>query len=235
MESVFRFKQFVVKQEKAAMKVNTDSILLSAWVRTKGHKRILDIGTGTGLIALMLAQRTKEALIDGVEVERFAFEETMENFANSKWTERLQAFHTPVQDFEPDLRYDLIISNPPFFTGGTLSENQSRNSVRHTLKLPNNELLGSVRKLLNDKGLFVVILPYIEALRFLEMARKFGFCLHRKAEVHARTGSDVNRLLLEFGRFDCVEEPAETIIIYADDHSQKYSETYKQLTKDFYL
>ncbi len=234
-DNVFQFKQFKVSQEKSAMKVNTDSILLSSWVKVSGCKRILDIGTGTGLIALMMAQRNAEASIEAVEIDRDAYEEAMSNFANSKWSSRLTAFHTPIQDFDGVGEYDLIICNPPFFTGGTLSENQNRNSVRHTLKLPNNELLTSARKHMNINGLFAVVLPYLEGLRFIEMAKKHGFYLHRKTEVLPRVGKPIERLLIELGRTKCAQSNTSTITIYADQNTQKYSKEYIQLTQDFYL
>ncbi len=232
---VFQFKQFSVRQEKSAMKVNTDSILLSAWVQVEGCRSILDIGTGTGLIALMMAQRNEKAKIDAVEIDKISHDEAVQNFIASKWSNRLKAFHQPIQEFKEEVEYDLIICNPPFFTGGTLSENQNRNNVRHTLKLPNNELLSVVRNQLNISGLFAVVLPYIEGLRFIEMAKKFGFCLHRKTEVISRKGMPVERLLIEFGRKKCEELETSTITIYEDQETQQYSPAYIHLTKDFYL
>lgn len=236
MAPVFKFKKFDVRQEKSAMKVNTDSVLLGSWVEVGGVQKILDIGTGTGLIALMMAQRNDQAAIHGVEVDEDAYQEAKDNFAQATWNHRLEAFHEPIQTFSHDLApYDLIICNPPFFTGGTLSENQKRSSVRHTVKLPNNELLRSVRRLLSKDGRFAVVLPYIEGLRFIEMAKTHGFCLHRQADVYPRDDRDVNRLLIEMGLNSCDTLDASKIVIYKSDASREYTSSYKELTSDFYL
>ena len=236
MAPVFKFKQFDVQQEKSAMKVNTDSVLLGSWVDVTGRHKILDIGTGTGLIALMMAQRTKDAIIHGVEIEDGAYEEARDNFAQAAWSSRLEAFKAPIQNFDHDVvPYDFIICNPPFFTGGTLSENQKRSSVRHTVKLPNNELLLSVRKLLSKDGKFAVVLPFLEGLRFIEMAKTYGFCLYRQAEVLPRADRSVNRLLIELGLKKCDVIETSQIVIYKSDDSHEYTDAYIQLTSAFYL
>lgn len=233
MTPIFKFKQFDVQQDKAAMKVNTDSILLATWVNVP-HQRILDIGTGTGLIALILAQRNPEAMIDAVEIDNNAFQEAQDNFAKAKWADRLQAYHTSIQDFQSDA-YDFIICNPPFFTGGTLSENLDRNSVRHTIKMPNNELLRSTRRLLKPSGRFAVVLPYIEGLRFIEMAKSYGFCVHRQTEILPRPEKPIERLLIEFGLRQCDTKEQTTMAIYQTGKTSNYSDEYIALTKDFYL
>ncbi len=236
MTPIFRFKKFEVRQEQSAMKVNTDSILLSSWVHVSGVSKVLDIGTGTGLIALMIAQRNADAILHGVEIDEAAYLEAKNNFAQAKWSTRLEAFHAPIQDFENELApYDLVISNPPFFTGGTLSENQNRRSVRHTIKLPNNELLRTVRRLMAKNGRFAVVLPYIEGLRFIEMAKTYGFCLHRQTEVYPRKKKNVERLLIELGLYQCDVPELSKITIYQGESSSEYTSEYKKLTEDFYL
>ena len=236
MTPIFRFKKFDVQQEKSAMKVNTDSVLLGSWVRVENRNKILDVGTGTGLIALMMAQRTEQAIIHGVEIEEGAYEEAKQNFAQASWSNRLVAFKSPIQEFDHEMApYDLIVCNPPFFTGGTLSENQKRSSVRHTVKLPNNELLRSVRRLLSKDGRFAVVLPYIEGLRFVEMAKTYGFCLFRQAEVRPRADRNVNRLLIEFGLHKCESLETTKIAIYKSDDSREYTSAYMELTSAFYL
>jgi len=236
MTPVFKFKKFDVQQEKSAMKVNTDSVLLGCWVDVEKIEKVLDVGTGTGLIALMMAQRNEQAIIHGVEIEEGAFEEARTNFAQAQWSNRLTAFHSPIQDFDHEVApYDLIICNPPFFTGGTLSENQKRSSVRHTVKLPNNELLRSVRRLLSKDGRFAVVLPYIEGLRFIEMAKTYGFCLFRQAEVFPRADRSVNRLLIELGLNKCETVESSQIAIYKSDDSREYTAAYIELTSAFYL
>ncbi len=218
------------------MKVNTDSVLLGSWVDVSGYQKILDIGTGTGLIALMMAQRNVNAIIHGVEIEEGAYEEAKQNFAQASWSNRLVAFKSPIQEFDHEMApYDLIVCNPPFFTGGTLSENQKRSSVRHTVKLPNNELLRAVRRLLSRDGRFAVVLPYIEGLRFVEMAKSYGFCLFRQAEVCPRADRSVNRLLIELGLNKCDTVESAKIAIYKSDDSREYTPSYIELTSAFYL
>ncbi|HHB79119.1 MAG TPA: methyltransferase domain-containing protein [Saprospiraceae bacterium] len=236
MTPVFKFKKFDVRQEKSAMKVNTDSVLLGSWVEVSDSQKILDIGTGTGLIALMMAQRNETAIIHAVEIDKDAYKEARDNFAQADWCDRLEAFHAPIQTFENGLApYDFIICNPPFFTGGTLSENQNRSSVRHTVKLPNNELLRSARRLLSKDGRFAVVLPYLEGLRFIEMAKIYGFCLRRQANIYPRADKGINRLLIEFGLHECESVDLTDIIIYQSEASREYTEAYKKLTRAFYL
>lgn len=231
----FQFKQFSVNQEDCTMKVGTDGVLLGAWADVSGAKKVLDIGTGTGVIALMMAQRLPEAEIHAVEISEEACAVAEQNFAESKWSDRLKSFNFPVQDFAKmtDHRYDLIVSNPPFFSGGTFSSNEDKNLMRHTVRLPNGDLLNAVRRLLNRSGRFVMILPYIEGLRFEEMARQYHFYVTKKTSVLPVEGKPVERLLLEFA----YEEQAleEQSLIIETDTRHVYTEDYIALTKDFYL
>ena len=132
----FQFKSFSIQQAECAMKVGTDGVLLGAWVDVAGAQRILDIGTGTGVIAIMLAQRSREAVIHAVEINEEACKLANENMQACPWSENLQSFPSPVQDYAREIEqsYDLIVSNPPFFSGGTFSRNEDRNNVRHTIK-----------------------------------------------------------------------------------------------------
>jgi len=198
----FQFKQFMVNQKDCTMKVGTDGVLLGAWADVAGAEKVLDIGTGTGLIALMMAQRLPKAEIHAVEISEEASELARENFAGTDWSERLKVFNSPVQDFAKftDHSYDLIVSNPPF---------------------------------LNKSGRFVMILPYIEGLRFEEMARQYHFYVTKKTSVFPTKGKQVERLLMEFAY---EEEPLEekTLVIETDTR-HVYTEEYVALTKDFYL
>ena len=231
----FQFKQFMVNQKDCTMKVGTDGVLLGAWADVAGAEKVLDIGTGTGLIALMMAQRLPKAEIHAVEISEEASELARENFAGTDWSERLKVFNSPVQDFAKftDHSYDLIVSNPPFFSGGTFSSNEDKNLMRHTVRLPNGDLLNAVRRLLNKSGRFVMILPYIEGLRFEEMARQYHFYVTKKTSVFPIKGKQVERLLMEFAY---EEEPLEekTLVIETDTR-HVYTEEYVALTKDFYL
>ena len=168
----FSFKEFTIQQDKCAMKVGTDGILLGAWASVDGVKKALDIGTGSGVIAIMLAQRCKEAEVHAVEVNEAACTQANENMTASPFADRLQAINESIQDYArlTNDTYDLIISNPPFFSGGVFSDNETRAEVRHTIKLPHGDLLVAARNLLEPNGRFCVILPYLEGLRLKERA-----------------------------------------------------------------
>ncbi len=229
----FQFKQFSVRQAKSAMKVGTDGVLLGAWVDVQGVRKALDVGTGTGLIALMLAQRS-DARIDAVEIDAGAAAEASENAAASPWADRVRVFHQSIQDYarQANERYDLVVSNPPFFTGGVLSAYQDRASVRHTVKLPHGDLLDAARKLLQPQGRLAVILPYLEGLRFGELAASYGFYLCRRTKVRPLPHQPFNRLLLEFARDVRPLKESELVI---QDAQGQWSADYVELTRPFYI
>ncbi len=234
-KQTFRFKQFELKQDQCAMKIGTDGVLLGAWADAAGVDRILDIGTGTGLIAIMMAQRNVDANIHAVEIEEAAFDQAKKNMEESPWKDRLEVFHTSIQDFARSSRtkYDLIISNPPFFSGGTFSQDQDRNNVRHTVKLPNGDLLSATRSLLSQEGRFCVILPYIEGLRFKQMAERYHLFCTKMVEVKPKKEKGVERLLLQFERTQRPLEESELII--QREKRNDYTDDYVDLTKEFYL
>lgn len=230
----FKFKSFTIEQEGAVMKVGTDGVLLGAWVNVTAVKKAIDIGTGTGLIALMIAQRQMGSRVTGVEIDRGAYELAKINFTNSQWSNRMTAIHDSVQNFALESEeFDLVVCNPPFFSGGTFSQNAQRNSVRHTIKLPHGDLLRSVRSLLSTKGRFGVVLPLLEGLRFKEMSESAGLHCSRMTEVKGHVQKDVERLLLEF-----VKQPTmtkvDTIAINKSDTRHDYTEEYSELVRDFY-
>ncbi len=231
----FQFKQFVIEQDRCTMKIGTDGVLLGAWANVKDAQTALDIGTGTGVIAIMLAQRTDDTLIHAVEIEDEACAQAQENMTNAPWADRLQAFHTSIQDHAKTYanQYDLIVSNPPFFTGGTFSSNQDKNSVRHTIKLPHGDLLAAVRTLLSTAGKFAIILPYIEGLRFQELAKTYNLYLTKVMEVKPKEDKPVERLLMQFEREKKPLEKEELIIQH--DGANEWTEDYIALTGDFYL
>lgn len=217
------------------MKVGTDGVLLGAWADVSNAQRILDIGTGNGLIAIMLGQRNAEAQIDAVEIEAEACTEARENMQNAPWAERLRVLHVSVQDYvgqapEP---YDLIVSNPPFFSGGTFSDQQDRASVRHTVKLPHGDLLAAVRALLQEQGRFCVILPVIEGLRFQEMATRYNLYCNKIMEVRPKDDKPAERLLMQFEK---TQKPlVEEMLILQKEGKNNWTEDYIALTGDFYL
>ena len=232
----FRFKKFSVAQDRCSMPVNSDGVLLGAWVNAAGTERALDIGTGTGVIALMLAQRLPEARIDAVEIDEAAARQARENMAASDFAKRLRCVHESIQDFSrfAEHDYDLIVSNPPFFTGGTMSDNQDRSGVRHTVKLPHGDLIQAVRRLLKPGGRLAVILPHIEGLRFVEMATTYGLHARRQTDLYPRAGRPVERILVEFSKAEGPLERDE-LVMYAGEKSKRYTEAYRRLTADFYL
>ncbi len=218
------------------MKVGTDGVLLGAWSDATGAANILDIGTGTGLIAIMLAQRASSATIHAVEIDEEACAQAAENINASPWADRLHAFHSSIQDFAKQInqKYDLIVSNPPFFSGGTFSHSQDKNSVRHTIKLPHGDLLMAVRSLLTPHGKFCMILPQMEGLRFREMANNYGIYCTKLVEVVPKLGKPVERLLLQF---ELVNQPTEKsqLVIHNSDTANDWTAEYQQLTGDYYL
>lgn len=228
----FHFKQFVLAQSPSVMKVGTDGILLGAWVDTNNAETILDIGTGTGMIAIMSAQKNDSAKIDAVDIEEEAYKLASLNTHACKWKDRLKVFHGSIQEFSKgrDIQYDLIVSNPPFFTGGTFSENDGRNQMRHTVKLPNGELLQAVRRLLKKGGRFCVVLPYIEGLRFKEQAGNYGFYCTKKTDVFPTPEKEIERLLLQF---ELTEEPMITDQLIVENNNT-YTDDFIALTKAFY-
>ncbi|MDX1941497.1 MAG: methyltransferase [Saprospiraceae bacterium] len=231
----FYFKQFAIHQDRCAMKVGTDGVLLGAWADVENAKTVLDIGTGSGVIAVMLGQRNTQSYIHGIEIDPDAFEQAKENMQNAPWAERLNAFHTSIQDYAKSCmqRYDLIVSNPPFFSGGTFSDNQDKNNVRHTIKLPHGDLLAAVRTLLHDNGKFCVILPFIEGLRFQELAKHYHLYCNKIMEVYPKVEKPVERLLMQFEKSEKTLEKEK--IIMRNEGINEWTEDYIRLTGAFYL
>jgi tRNA1Val (adenine37-N6)-methyltransferase len=229
----FRFKKFTVSQDKSTHKVGTDGVLLGAWVNVQNVTTALDVGTGTGVIALMLAQRTPEStIIDAIEIQKDDAEQAKQNVAGSPWNERIYVHHCRAQDFKPEKKYDLIVSNPPYFKNSWLPPSEDRTKVRHTQTLSFEELLATVGKLLKDGGRHAVILPVTEGLEFINLARTFSLYCIRICEFKTRLHKPVERLLLEFARKEAVIHK-ETVLLYAA--GEKWSDEYVKLTGDFYL
>lgn len=218
------------------MKVGTDGVLLGAWADATEAANILDIGTGTGLIAIMLAQRATQANIHAVEIDEEASAQATENMQHSPWADRLTCINTSIQDFakQSRQRYDLIVSNPPFFSGGTFSNSQDKNSVRHTIKLPHGDLLAAVRSLLAPTGKFCMILPQMEGLRFREMANNYGIFCSKMVEVLPKLGKPIERLLLQF---ELHVKPIEKsqLVIHEGDGANDWTVDYRKLTGAYYL
>jgi len=228
----FEFKQFRIEQQKAAMKVGTDGVLLGAWTPLEDDQWILDIGTGTGLIALMLAQRSN-ARIDAVEIDKLACEEAKFNFAQSPWNDRLTVFNTDFQMFAdlPCEPYDLIVSNPPFFVNSLKTKNAALSVARHNDVLTFDQLVTCSRKLLNATGRLCVIIPFSSCEEFRGFARLAGFYLRIQTQVIPKSGRAPKRVLLEFSVQPGYPVDNELVIL---DENGGYSSAYKSLTAPFY-
>lgn len=230
----FRFKRFTVAQKFCTHKVGTDGVLLGAWVRIRSEdESILDIGTGCGVIALMLAQKSPPyTFIDAVEIEAMDVQQARENVTLSPWKDKVAVHHTALQQFFPEKQYDLIASNPPFFMNSFLPPEEKRTQARHTLQLPYDDLLSHSTRLLKKEGRLAVILPYVEGLKFTELARRFQLTPIRRTTFRTRAHKPVERLLLELGYSGEQEEDTE-LILYSD--GEVWSKEYRTLTADFYL
>lgn len=227
----FSFKQFTIHQDQTAMKVTTDACILGAYTEVQNAKKILDIGTGTGLLALMLAQRS-EAQIDGIEIEEISYNQALKNVKNSIFRDKIKLYHTDIQFFTPKNCYDLIVSNPPFFQNHLKAELQARNNALHTDTLSFEELLSSVIRLLSPNGTFVVLLPLYESLVLEAMASQLGLFPNKKLSIHHREGSKILRIITTFG-FTKSETKEEQLFIKNSD--ENYTTDFQRLLGDYYL
>jgi len=230
----FQFKQFTVYHDRCAMKVGTDGVLLGAWADVSGASSILDVGSGSGLIALMMAQRTESAKIFAVEIDRQASDQSKENYARSPWNDRLIPVNDSFQHFAQTTsqRFDLIISNPPFFSNSLKAAGQERTDARHDDSLPHPALLHHSSVLLNEHGKLAVIIPFDICSSFISAAAAENLFCIRKTLVSSKPGQAFIRALLEFSK---KPHPVEktNFVIYTG--ANDYSAEYKNLTKDFYL
>ena len=231
----FTFKQFSVNQDKCAMKIGTDGVLLGAWATVKDNPfAILDIGAGTGIIALMLAQRSQAEVIDAIEIDDSAYEQCVDNFELSPWGDRLFCYHAGLDEFVDEIedKYDLIISNPPFFTENYKTNDTARNTARFQDALPYNHLIESSSKLLEVNGKFVVIIPYKEKKDFINIAAQHKLYPNKILDIKGTASSPFKRSLIEFS-FRESDIETNTLTIELERHL--YTKDYIDLTKDFYL
>ena len=228
----FTFKQFTVYHDRCAMKVGTDGVLLGAWAPVEQASRVLDVGTGTGLIALQMAQRNAIARVTGVEVDADAALQARENVAASPWRERVEVVCADFEDFRPDGVYDLIVSNPPYFVDALKCPDDQRSLARHGGGLNYTCLFRHSRELLAGEGKVSVIVPAEMAGPAEDAAWAYGLYPERRTHVYTKEGKPPRRVLMTFGRK--LRSPREdALYISASDGS--YTEAYKELTKDFYL
>lgn len=228
----FNFKLFKISHDRTAMRVGTDGVLLGAWCDLNGAKRILDIGTGSGLIAIMLAQRST-ADITGLEIDVSAVKQAEENAGKSPWGDRIKIIKCDVRKFFTNEKFELIVSNPPFFETNNNSEINSRIIARQTITLSHTELLKAASTLLADKGSFAVILPSTIKENFIFNAWENGFWLTRCTDVKTSADKPPKRALLQFTNNKTKNIVCNTIVL--NDYQGKRTPEYIELTKDFYL
>ena len=235
MNKPFKFKQFTIHQDQCAMKVGTDGVLLGAWASLEKYpESILDIGAGTGLIALQLAQRSNAETIDAIELDNDAYEQCVANFEASAWADRLFCYHAGFDEFvdEMDEQYDLIVSNPPFYAEEVATGSLSRDQARQNSSLPFKELVEGVSKLLSENGTFSVIIPSKEEQDFSVLALNVGLYPNRITRVKGNPMAEVKRSLMEFG-FSKADPKIDELVIEVERH--QYTQAYIELTQDFYL
>jgi len=229
---MFHFQQFSIAQDRTAMKVGTDSILLGAWVEAENPKRILDIGSGSGLLSLMMAQKFTTASIDGVDLDKDACEQARENIAASPWSDRIHIFHQRIQDFGEHKLYDLIISNPPYFPGDLEAKGNPRKKARQGEDLDLEGLVRQLGRLLDEKGQACIILPFDKLEPLNRLLLNHPLYPHRICTVYPRLEKTPNRFLMALGK---EEKPLlEEEIVIQIGGANHYSEAYKMLTQEFY-
>ena len=234
----FKFKEFSVNQDQCAMKIGTDAVLLGAWTSIdKNPFSILDIGAGTGVLSLMLAQRSQAELIDAIEIDDNAFEQCVHNFEQSPWGDRLFCYHASLKDFTEELededdKYDVIICNPPFYSEDYKTNNSQRNLARFQDAMPFSHLIESVSKLLSKNGTFSVVIPFKEEAHFIKIASSFKLYPNKILQVKGNPTSEIKRSLLSFS-FRESETTIDSLIIETGRH--QYTQDYIDLTQDFYL
>ena len=234
--SKFQFKQFAIEQDRCAMKIGTDGVLLGAWAPIDNHPfSILDIGTGTGIIALMLAQRSPAQQIDALEIDEAAYEQATDNFENSPWNDRLFCFHAGLDEFieEPEDEYDLIVSNPPFYSEDYKTENESRDLARFQDAMPFEQLLEAADLLLSENGIFAVIIPFKEEENFMALANEFELYPLKITRIKGTPTTEIKRSLLALSRNKTTDLAIDELVIETARHV--YTPEYIELTKDFYL
>lgn len=233
---MFQFKQFAVNQDRCAMKIGTDSVLLGAWCPIDNHPfSVLDIGAGTGILSLMLAQRSNAEQIDALEIDENTYEQCVENFEASPWSDRLFCFHAGLDEFvnEPEDEYDTIISNPPFYNEEYKTNDAQRDLARFQDALPFENLIEAAELLLSENGIFAVIIPFKEEARFIDLCAEAELFPVKVTRVKGSYTTPIVRSLLAFKRYELAVLEADELVI--EINRNEYTDEYIALTKDFYL
>ena len=229
----FSFKEFTIFQNKSAFKVGTDGVLLGTTADVTGKKRILDIGAGTGLISIMLAQRCAAEIV-AIEPDPESFQQTCENVNLCRWNERIKVLNTDLQSYQVDSeKFDLIITNPPYFTDSLKNPDPRKSLARHNDSLTTDEILEGVSNLLEDNGLFQLIMPYVEGNIFIAGAQKYGFYCNSIMKIRPLPTAEIRRLIMTFSRERL--KVTERFLTIEHGRRHEFTEEYINLTKDFYL
>lgn len=238
---MFHFKQFSLEQDNCAMKISTDACILGAYASVENATNILDIGTGTGVLTLMSAQRNPTATFYAVELEEKAFKQAKENFLNSPFASRIHIFHQTIQNFakETTLRFDCIISNPPFFINSLPSQKHERTLARHTHSLSFDNLVELIALLLEDNGRAVILLPETEMKIFTQKAVLVGLFPQKKLVIYSHKGKAIFRVITTFSKVPCFSYPTEELVIYRSKQAHQthsnYTDDFANLLRNYYL
>ncbi len=230
--STFYFKNFTVQQHKSAMKVGTDAMLLGAFIDVEQKKIGLDIGAGTGVLSLMVAQRNEEIKIDAVEIDNLSFLECRLNFMNSSWNNRMNVLSEDFRFFSSIKKYDLIFSNPPYYSSTKLNEDIRKAHARHEQSLPSGVILEKVKDLLLDSGDFWVIIPYSEKEKWIRGARLNDLILKKTIFIKGKPNGQLNRVIICFSKQD--NESTDTLFMTVRNEKGNYSDEYIALTKNYH-
>jgi tRNA1Val (adenine37-N6)-methyltransferase len=235
MKKPFQFKEFTVEQDQCAMKIGTDGVLLGAWTSVENNPQaILDIGAGTGILSLMMAQRSNAQTIEAIEIDDDAFEQCAENFENSPWADRLFCFHASLLEYIEAVNdtFDLIICNPPFYAEDYKTDNDARDLARFNDAMPFEHIIYAAVNLLSEDGVLAVVIPKKEESNLIELASMAGLYPKRILHVKGNPDAEIKRSLIEF-TFEEYDVKSSELIIETGRH--QYTKDYIELTKDFYL
>jgi tRNA1Val (adenine37-N6)-methyltransferase len=230
--SYFTFKQFTIHQDKSAFKVGTDGVLLGACANLAGVTRILDIGSGTGVIAIMLAQRCSAAIV-AIEPDYESFIQCLENARDCKWHERISVEHIKLQDYKSDEKFDLIVTNPPYFSDSLKNPDPRKSSSRHNDLLSDEELLTGTSRLLTEGGSLELIMPYVEGNIFIAKANEYGLFCNKILKIRPLPKTEIRRMILSFSRHKI--RSTEKFLTIENGIRHEFTDEYINLTKEFYL
>lgn len=228
----FEFKKFTIYQDKCAMKVGTDGVLLGAWAVTGDARQVLDVGTGTGLIALQIAQQCPATSITAIEIDAAAARQATENVNRTPWRERIKVVCCDFGQYQTSCKFDLIVSNPPYFTDALPCPDKQRKTARHAGSLNYESLFAQSARMLTADGRVAVIVPAEAGKTVTDTAWKYGLFPTKLTQVYTKTGKPCRRLLYAFGLH---EAECEENVLYIENERGEYTQEYVELTRDYYL